>query len=223
MWTETIYAVCAHYAYGCSWTIAVQCTSFVYEARCTENLCFGEFFCLLKKCLSNSWQKHQEWSKLKRRRLAGSNSSQPFLCFCYCYEIQYFVLNDDVDASKTMVLASSRNGYLPDCSRLYNMRFFLDTIWVSSYQERLYHDNNEYKAVGNQRFHCRDLLMIANKLENWTRLGKEHMLNSEHFSFNRKMCTVVSFSRFQNNCGGYSAFLPQSLTPALDFMFTTSF
>ena len=27
------------------------------------------------------------------------------------------------------------------------------------------HDNNEYKAVGNQIFHCRDLLMIGNKLE----------------------------------------------------------
>ena len=38
------------------------------------------------------------------------------------------------------------------------------------------------------------------------RLRKEHMLNSEHFSFYRKMCTVVSFSRFHNNCGGYSAF-----------------
>ena len=34
------------------------------------------------------------------------------------------------------------------------------------------------------------------------------MLNSEHFSFYRKMCTVVSFSRFQNNCDGYSAFPP---------------
>ena len=37
-----------------------------------------------------------------------------FLLFPVCYEIQYFVLNDDVGASKTMALASSRNGYLPD-------------------------------------------------------------------------------------------------------------
>ena len=51
-----------------------------------------------------------------------------FFLYPVCHEIQYFVLNDDAGASKTMALASSRNGYLPDCSRLNNMRFFLDTI-----------------------------------------------------------------------------------------------
>ena len=49
------------------------------------------------------------------------------------------------------------------------------------------------------------------------RLGKEHMLNSEHFSFYRKMCTVVSFSRFQNNCGGYSAFPPTVINSSFGF------
>ena len=49
------------------------------------------------------------------------------------------------------------------------------------------------------------------------RLGKEHMLNSEHFSFYRKMCTVVSFSRFQNNCGGYSAFPPTVINSRFGF------
>ena len=39
-----------------------------------------------------------------------------FLLYPVCYEIQYFVLNDDVGASKTMALASSTNGYLPYCS-----------------------------------------------------------------------------------------------------------
>ena len=37
-----------------------------------------------------------------------------FLLYPVCYEIQYIVLNDDVGASKTMALASPRNGYLPD-------------------------------------------------------------------------------------------------------------
>ena len=37
-----------------------------------------------------------------------------FLLYPVCYEIQYLVLNDDAGASKTMALASSRNGYLPD-------------------------------------------------------------------------------------------------------------
>ena len=37
-----------------------------------------------------------------------------FLLYPVCYEIQYFVLNDDVGMSKTMALASSRNGYLLD-------------------------------------------------------------------------------------------------------------
>ena len=49
------------------------------------------------------------------------------------------------------------------------------------------------------------------------RLGKEHMLNSEHFSFYRKMFTVVSFSRFQNNCGGYSAFPPTVINSSFGF------
>ena len=49
------------------------------------------------------------------------------------------------------------------------------------------------------------------------RLGKEHMLNSEHFSFYRKMCTLVSFSRFQNNCGGYSAFPPTVINTSFGF------
>ena len=98
--------------------------------------------------------------KIEKEQISGIKLKSTFLFVCY--EIQYFVLNDDAGASKTMALASSRNGYLLDCSRLHNMRFFLDTI---CYQERLYHDNNEYKAVGNRRFHCRDLLMMANKLE----------------------------------------------------------
>ena len=37
-----------------------------------------------------------------------------FLLYPVCYEIQYFVLNDDAGASKTMALASSKNGYLSD-------------------------------------------------------------------------------------------------------------
>ena len=48
-------------------------------------------------------------------------------------------------------------------------------------------------------------------------LGKEHMLNFELFSFYRKMCTVVSFSRFQNNCGGYSAFPPTVINSSFGF------
>ena len=45
------------------------------------------------------------------------------------------------------------------------------------------------------------------------------MLNTEHFSFYRKMCTVVSFSRFQNNldCGGYSAFPPTVINSSFGF------
>ena len=43
------------------------------------------------------------------------------------------------------------------------------------------------------------------------------MLNSEHFSFYRKMCTVVSFSRFQNNCGGYSVFPPTVINSSFGF------
>ena len=43
------------------------------------------------------------------------------------------------------------------------------------------------------------------------------MLNSEHFFFYRKMCTVVSFSRFQNNCGGYSAFPPTVINSSFRF------
>ena len=43
------------------------------------------------------------------------------------------------------------------------------------------------------------------------------MLNSEHFSFKRKMCTIVSFSRFQNNCGGYSAFPPPVINSSFGF------
>ena len=35
-----------------------------------------------------------------------------FLLYPVYYEIQYFVLNDDVGTSKTMALASSRIGYL---------------------------------------------------------------------------------------------------------------
>ena len=43
------------------------------------------------------------------------------------------------------------------------------------------------------------------------------MLNSEHFSFYRKMRTVVSFSRFQNNCGWYSAFHPTVINSSFGF------
>ena len=31
------------------------------------------------------------------------------------------------------------------------------------------------------------------------------------------MCTVVSFSRFQNNCGGYSAFPPTVINSSFGF------
>ena len=68
--------------------------------------------------------------KIEKEQLSGIKlkSTVPFfLLYPVCYEIRYFVLNDDAGASKTMALASSRNGYLPDCSRLH-MRFFLDKI-----------------------------------------------------------------------------------------------
>ena len=42
-------------------------------------------------------------------------------------------------------------------------------------------------------------------------------MNSEHFSFYRKMCTVINFSRFQNNCGGYSAFPPTVINSCFGF------
>ena len=103
------------------------------------------------------------------------------------------------------------------CSRLHNMRFFLDTIWVASYQERLYHDNNEYKAVGNRDFIAGTCWWSQTNSRAELRLGKEHMLNSEHFSFYRKICTVVSFSRFLNNCGGYSAFPPTVINSSFGF------
>ena len=59
--------------------------------------------------------------KIDKEQISGIKlkSTVPlFLLYPVCYEIQYFVLNDDVGASKTMALASSRNinGYLPDCS-----------------------------------------------------------------------------------------------------------
>ena len=69
--------------------------------------------------------------KIEKEQISGIKlkSTVPFfLLYPVCYEIQFFVLNDDAGASKTMALASSRNGYLPDCSGLHNMRFFLDTI-----------------------------------------------------------------------------------------------
>ena len=69
--------------------------------------------------------------KIEKEQINGIKlkSTVPFfLLYPVCYEIQYFVLNDDAGASKIMALLSSRNGYLPDCSRLPNMRFFLDTI-----------------------------------------------------------------------------------------------
>ena len=69
--------------------------------------------------------------KTEKEQISGIKlkSTVPFfLLYPVCYEIEYFVLNDDAVASKTMALASSRNGYFPDCSRLHNMNFFLDTI-----------------------------------------------------------------------------------------------
>ena len=55
--------------------------------------------------------------KIEKEQISGIKLKSPlplFLLYPVCYEIQYFVLNDDVGASKTMALASSRNGYLPD-------------------------------------------------------------------------------------------------------------
>ena len=56
--------------------------------------------------------------KIEKEQICGIlKSTVPlFLLYPVCYEIQYFVLNDDVGASKTMTMVSSRNGYLPDCS-----------------------------------------------------------------------------------------------------------
>ena len=55
--------------------------------------------------------------KIEKEQISGIKlkSIVPlFLLYPVCYEIQFFVLNDDVGASKTMALSSSRNGYLPD-------------------------------------------------------------------------------------------------------------
>ena len=55
--------------------------------------------------------------KIEKEQISGIKlkSTVPlFLLYPVCYEIQYYVLNDDVGASKTMALASSRNEYLPD-------------------------------------------------------------------------------------------------------------
>ena len=63
--------------------------------------------------------------KIEKEQMSGIKlkSTVPlFLLYPVCYEIQYFVLNDDVGASKTMALASSRNEYLPD---IYVSGFFL--------------------------------------------------------------------------------------------------
>ena len=63
--------------------------------------------------------KESRMVKIDKEQISGIKlkSTVPlFLPHPVCYEIQNFVLNDDVGASKTMALASSRNGYLPDCS-----------------------------------------------------------------------------------------------------------
>ena len=55
--------------------------------------------------------------KIEKEQISGiklKSTVSLFLLYPVCCEIQYFVLNDDVGASKTMALASSRNGYLPD-------------------------------------------------------------------------------------------------------------
>ena len=57
--------------------------------------------------------------KIEKEQISGiklKSTVSLFLIYPVSCEIQYFVLNDDVGASKTMALASSRNGYLPDCS-----------------------------------------------------------------------------------------------------------
>ena len=59
--------------------------------------------------------------KIEKEQISGiklKSTVLSFLLYPVCYEIQYFVLNDDVCASKTMALVSSRNGYLPDCTLL---------------------------------------------------------------------------------------------------------
>ena len=55
--------------------------------------------------------------KIEKEQISGIKlkSIVPlFLLYPVCYEIQFFVLNDDVGVLKTMALSSSRNGYLPD-------------------------------------------------------------------------------------------------------------
>ena len=43
------------------------------------------------------------------------------------------------------------------------------------------------------------------------------MLNAGHFFFYRKMCTLISFRRFQINCGGYFAFPPTVINSSFGF------
>ena len=55
--------------------------------------------------------------KIEKEQISGiklKSTVSLFLLYPLCCEIQYFVLNDDFGASKTMAPASSRNGYLPD-------------------------------------------------------------------------------------------------------------
>ena len=55
--------------------------------------------------------------KIEKEQMSGIKLKSTvllFLLYPVCYEIQYFVLNDDVGESKTMALESSRNGYLTD-------------------------------------------------------------------------------------------------------------
>ena len=49
------------------------------------------------------------------------------------------------------------------------------------------------------------------------RLGKNTCWTPSISPQYRKMCTVVSFSRFQNNCGGYSAFPPTVINSSFGF------
>ena len=83
-----------HIAYGRNWTIAVQCISFVDEARRTENLCFGGFFLFAEEIPFEFMVKASRMVKIEKEQIsAGSNSSQPFLCFCYVrYVMKYNTL-----------------------------------------------------------------------------------------------------------------------------------
>ena len=82
------------------------------------NLCFGGFFLFADEMPFEFMAKASRMVKIDKEQISGIKleSTVPlFLLYPVCLKYNTLFLNDDVGASKTIALASSRNGYLPDC------------------------------------------------------------------------------------------------------------